>query len=115
MAGAMAVTILHQIRCDGVEPCRKLLVRVKLRAVLINADESFPRGLGGIFLVSQTADEVVEQLARVPLHEFVQRRTVTRREANHVRTVAVVGLCGLVAHCFTFTEKLVLPSPCGPA
>ncbi len=111
----MAVTVLHQIRRNGVKPCREFLVRVELRAVLINTDESFLRGISGIFLALQTADEIVEKPACVTLHEFIQRRTVASREANHVRAVAVVGLCGLVAHCFTFTEKLVLPSPCEPA
>ena len=50
MARAPAVAVFDQIGRDGVEPRRKLLARVKLRAVLIHAHERFLGEVGGLIL-----------------------------------------------------------------
>ncbi len=125
MARPIAVAVLHEIRRDGVEPCRKPLARVEFGAILVNPHEAFLRSVGCVFCVLQAADEVVEQLPRVTLHQVVQRRVVARRELGHVGSVEFIKPCvpvrrliqvvGFVAHCFTFTEKLTLPFARGPS
>jgi len=55
----------------------------------------------------------MKQLPGVALHEFVQRRTVAGREADHIRPVTFVTLCSIIAHGLIFTEKLMMPLQCG--
>jgi hypothetical protein len=90
-------------------------MRVELRAILKNADERVLREIGGVILVLQATDEVIEQLWSVTRHEIVERRAVTCGKLGHVRLVAFVKLCGVLAHGLTFRGKLTLPLPRGPS
>ena len=125
MSCPITVAVLHEIRCDGVEPRRESLTGLELGAVLIDTHESFLRCIGSVFLVLQTTNEVMKQFLGVTPHEVMQRSVMAGREAGHVRPVAFVhrhvsfrqpfSVVVFVAHGFTLTEKLALPLPRGPS
>ena len=110
----MAVAVLHQIRLNRIVPRRESLTRIEPGAILKHPYESFLRRISGVLLVLQGADEVVEQFSGMALHEVVQRCVMAGGEADHVRPVAFVMLCVVVAHELIFTEQLSLPPSSSP-
>src|SRR6185369_7752592 len=68
----------------------KLLAGVESGATLINLHKCFLGQIRRVLLILQTADEIVEKLFSMTLHQIIHGRVVARDEAGHVLRILLI-------------------------
>src|ERR1044072_6904443 len=92
MTAAPAEMISSEVRGNRVEPRCELLVRAKIVASAINANESFLRQIIRVVLVVDHSAEKMKQRRGVPLHQIVQRGIMACGQSFHVSPVTGITI-----------------------